>query len=99
MIGSSPINTSLKFFVSAWLNELINKYRGSYYLEVALQNNPLGVDFSESFEEARLFALSKELNHFVGLNTQEKTIPKEETFLNLVEDMFNYKDKEGKKIA
>ena len=56
-------------------------------------------DFSENFEETRLLALGKKLNHFIGSNKQEEKNPREETFINLVEDMFNYHDKEEKKIA
>ena len=85
------------------IDKLVYKYRGSYYLEMAFKNSSFmkesGLDFSENFEETRLEALSKELNRFVGLKTQEKTIPEEETFINLVEDTFGYKDKEEKKIA
>ena len=85
------------------IDKLIYKYRGSYYLEMAFKNSSFmkesGLDFSENFEETRLEALSKELNRFVGLKTQEKTIPKEETFIDLLEDTFGYRDKEEKKIA
>jgi hypothetical protein len=85
------------------IDKLVYKYRGSYYLEMAFKNSSFmkesGLDFSENFEETRLEALSKELNRFVGLKTQEKTIPEEETFIDLVEDTFGYKDKEEKKIA
>ena len=86
------------------IDALINKYRGSYYLELAFKNSSLmkglGLeDFSENFEEIRLFALYKKINQFIGLNKQEEKNPKEETFINLLEDTFDYQDKEGKKIA
>ena len=85
------------------IDALVNKYRGSYYLEFSFKNSSflkeLGLDFSETFEETRLFALNKKINHFIGSNKQEEKTPKEETFINLVEDMFNYHDKEEKKIA
>ncbi len=85
------------------IDTLVNKYRGSYYLELAFNNSPLlkemGLDFSEDFEETRLFALNKKINHIIDSNKKEEKIPKEETFINLLEDTFNYQDKEGKKIA
>ena len=86
------------------IDTLVNKYRGSYYLELAFKNSPymkkLGLgDFSGTFEEARLFALNKKINHIIGLNKKEEKIPKEELFINIVEDMFDYQNKEGKKIA
>ena len=85
------------------IDTLVNKYRGSYYLELAFNNSSLlkgmGLDFSADFEETRLFALNKKINNIIGSNEKEKKIPKEETFINLVENMFDYQNKEGKKIA
>jgi len=89
------------------IDTLVNKYRGSYYLELAFKNSSymkeLGLgDFSGTFEETRLSALNKKINLIINSNEEVKKalkIPKEETFINLVEDMFNYQDKEGKKIA
>ena len=86
------------------IDTLVNKYRGSYYLELAFKNSSymkeLGLeDFSGTFAEARLLALNKKINHIIGSNNQEDKIPKEDTFIHLVEDTFNYQDKEGKKIA
>ncbi len=86
------------------VDTLVNKYRGSYYLELAFKNSPfmkeLGLeDFSAVFEEARLFTLNKKINYIIGLNKKEEKNPKEETFINLLEDTFDYQNKEGKKIA
>ena len=85
------------------IDTLVNKYRGSYYLELAFNNSPflkeVGLDFSEDFEKTRLFALNKKINNIIGSNKKEEKIPEEETFINLFEDMFDYQNKEGKKIA
>ena len=85
------------------IDTLVNKYRGSYYLELAFNNSSLlkgmGLDFSADFEETRLFALNKKINNIIGSNKKEEKIPEEETFINLFEDMFDYQNKEGKKIA
>jgi len=85
------------------IDTLVNKYRGSYYLELAFNNSPflkeVGLDFSEDFEKTRLFALNKKINNVIGSNKKEEKIPEEETFINLFEDMFDYQNKEGKKIA
>ena len=86
------------------IDALVNKYRGSYYLELAFKNSPfikkLGLgDFSGVFEEARLYALNKKINYFISSNKQEEKIPKEESFVNLFDDMIFPNVKEGKKIA
>ena len=86
------------------IDELVNKYRGSYYLELAFKNSPymkeLGLDdLSGTFEEARLFALNKRINHFISSDKQEEKISKEETFTSLFDDMIIPDFKEGKKIA
>ena len=81
-----------------FLQEHIDKFNCRDAINLCIKE--LGIeDFSETFEETRLFALNKKINHFIGSNKQEEKIPKEETFINLVEDMFNYHDKEEKKIA
>ena len=86
------------------IDELVNKYRGSYYLELAFKNSThmkeLGLDdLSGTFEEARLFALNKRINHFISSNKHEEKISKEETFTSLFDDMIIPDFKEGKKIA
>ena len=85
------------------IDTLVNKYRGSYYLELAFNSSSLlkgmGLDFSADFEETRLFALNKKINNIIDSNKKEEKIPEEETFINLFEDMFDYQNKEGKKIA
>ena len=85
------------------IDTLVNKYRGSYYLELAFNNSSLlkgmELDFSADFEETRLFALNKKINNIIGSNQKEEKTPKEELFINIVEDMFDYQNKEGKKIA
>lgn len=85
------------------IEALVNKYRGSYYLELAFNNSPflkeMGLDFSGSFEEARLFALNKRINYFIGSNKKEENISKEETLTSLFDDIIIPEIKEGKKIA
>ena len=86
------------------IDTLVNKYRGSYYLELAFKNssymNELGLgDFSGTFEEARLVALNKRINYFIGSNKQEEKISKEETFTSLFDDIIIPNIKERKKIA
>ena len=86
------------------IDELVNKYRGSYYLELAFKNSKymkeLGLDdLAGTFEEARLFELNKRINHFIGSNKQEEKISKEETFTSLFDEMIIPDFKEGKKIA
>ena len=86
------------------IDELVNKYRGSYYLELAFKNSKymkeLGLDdLAGTFEEARLFELNKRINHFISSNKQEEKISKEETFTSLFDEMIIPDFKEGKKIA
>ncbi len=86
------------------VDELINKYRGSYYLELAFKNSPymkkLGIeDVSGVFEEARLIALNKKLNSFLGSNKQTEKISKEESSVSPFDDLIFPTTKEGKKIA
>ena len=86
------------------IDELVNKYRGSYYLELAFKNNPymkeLGLDdLAGTFEEARLFALNKRINYFVGSNKQEEKISEEESLTSLFDNIIIPDFKEGKKIA